>query len=247
MLITSVKNERIKRIAALKDRKYRREYGEYVVEGVKMVKEAILSSLAVEVVAGLPEVLANLPETSAEKLEVSAEVFAKISDTMTPQGVLAVLKVPENAQKPPVGNCAVLDGIADPGNLGTIIRTCAAVGLEDVYLVNCADAFSPKTIRSSMSGIFYTRIHAFDRETTAQLVSGCRLAVADMGGECYTSVRVEQPYAIVVGNEANGVSEYFLSKADKILSIPMDGRMESLNAAVAFALVAYGLKAANTN
>lgn len=245
MIISSRQNTRIKRIASLKEKKYRQEYGCFVVEGVKMVKEAILSGMEIVEIVGIPSVLSQLPPCDAEIIQTDESVFECLTETRTPQGVLAVMRIPENKRVRPTGCCAVLDGVSDPGNLGTIIRTCAALGIKDVYLCGCADAFSPKVIRSSMSGIYSVFIHSFDRETVSDLVSDCRLVVADMGGENIFSVDLPEPYALVIGNEANGVSDYFRSACDCTVSIPMSGNIESLNAAVSFAVIAYVLSGKN--
>lgn len=241
MVITSRQNAKIKKIASLKDKKYRSEYGLYVVEGKKMVKEAIENGVQIECIVGLPSVISQLPVTTAEIVETDENVFSSLTDTKTPQGVLAVVKTPENIAVKPSGNCAILDGVSDPGNLGTIIRTCAAIGIKDVYLCGCADAFSPKTIRSCMSGIFFVNIHSFDKEVVSSLVEDTQLLVADMNGENVLGFSCDRNYALVVGNEANGVSDFFKERADKTLRIPMQATVESLNVAVSFAVCAYAL------
>lgn len=241
MVISSRQNSRIKKIASLKEKKYRQENGLFVVEGVKMVREAICFGVEIEAIVGIPTVLDTLPESTAEVIAVDEKIFDSLTETKTPQGVLAVLKIPKNEKTSPSGNCVVLDGVADPGNLGTIIRTCVAVGIKDVYLCNCADAFSPKVIRSTMSGIFSVNIHDFDRETVCQLLSSHTVIVADMNGENIFEAEVKEPYAIVIGNEANGVSEFFKTMANKTVSIPMCEGIESLNAAVSFGITAYTL------
>ena len=160
-MITSKNNECIKRIASLKEKKGRREQGAYLVEGIKQVREALAGGLPVEQVV-LSERYAGdpLPVPPEKQLLVSEAVFAKLSEEASPQGVLAVLRVPACTPRPPKGNSLLLDGIADPGNLGTIIRTANGAGYEDIYLKNCTDPFSPKCVRASMSGIFFVRLHA---------------------------------------------------------------------------------------
>ncbi len=239
MVISSRQNAKIKRIASLKEKKFRSEYGEYVVEGVKMVKEAISAGVEIKEVVGIESVIETLPPFTAPVTYTDEYVFASLTETKTPQGVLAVIKMPENRKESPMCNCAVLDGVADPGNLGTIIRTCSALGIKDIYLCNCADAFSPKVIRSSMSGIFFTEIHSFDRDVIYSLIKDTVITVADMGGENLFDTDIPMRYSIVIGNEANGVSDFFKEKANKTISIPMSANTESLNAAVSFAVIAY--------
>ena len=210
-----------------------------------MVSEAISSGQKIVSIAGTQDALDKLPACDAEIIKTDDGVFSYISDTKTPQGVLAVLKMPVAPLAPPKKNCAVLDGVADPGNLGTIIRTCAALGMEDVYLCECADAFSPKSVRSSMSGIYSVRVHEADRIQVAKAVENCTVIVADMGGENLFKCEIKGTYAIIIGNEANGVSDFFRARANKTIGIPMAGNVESLNAAVSFAVIAYTL--ANKN
>ena len=240
--ITSRQNSEIKRIASLKDKKYRKKYGEYLVEGIKEVSEAILSGQNISAVIGLKEVLLSLPDCDAKLIETNDKIIEFISDTVTPQGVFAVVKVPENTAESPKSNCAVLDGVKDPGNVGTIIRTCAALGIRDLFLCDCADPYSPKAVRSSMSGIYSVRIFECEREEVYSLLCGKnKILVADMGGEKIFTAYITEPYAIVVGNEANGVSDFFKERADKTIAIPMENNVESLNAAVAFSVTAYTL------
>lgn len=241
MVITSRQNARIKRIASLKEKKYRAEYGLFIVEGVKMVREAILSGCDVKEIVGVSSALEKLPPCPAETIETDENTIGAVCETRTPQGVVAVLKTPENKPRSPSGNCVILDGISDPGNLGTIIRTSAALGLRDVYLCSCADAYSPKTVRASMSGIYFVSLHECDRQTALDLTRNNTLLVADMDGESVFESDIRSPYAIVIGNEANGVSDFFRAAADRIVSIPMNEKAESLNAAVSFAVIGYTL------
>ncbi len=240
-VITSKQNAGIKRIASLKEKKYRNLYGEYLVEGIKSVKEAVLYGQNVSVIIGVKEVVDILPPCGADIIVTDEKIIEYLSDTKTPQGVLAVIKIPENAQKSPKNNCVILDGVQDPGNLGTIIRTCAALGIKDLFLCSCADPYSPKVVRSSMSGIFSVNVIEGTREEIASLTKDLNVVIADMNGENVFKARVKEPYALVIGNEANGVSEFFKSKADKVISLPMKNTVESLNAAVAFSVIAYTL------
>ena len=158
MVIVSRNNPQVKKILSLKEKKFRRASGLYLVEGIKQVREAVA--------AGQEPVCVVCSESyagetfSAEPMRVSDGVFEKISDEVAPQGILAVLRIPDLAPVPPRGRCLLLDGVADPGNLGTIVRTANAAGYEDIYLLGCTDAYSPKSVRSAMSGLFFVRLHA---------------------------------------------------------------------------------------
>ena len=138
MLITSRNNPFVRRVFSLREKKYRREYGEYFVEGVKQVREAFAGGAEVREVIAAESYSGEI--FSEEKLtRVSDSVFEKLSDEPSPQGILAVLALPETEAAPPAGRSLLLDGIADPGNLGTILRTANAAGYEDIYLRACAD------------------------------------------------------------------------------------------------------------
>lgn len=239
MLITSRKNEKIKAIAALKHKKFRDERGEYLVEGIKMVREALGFGAEVTAIAGLKETVAEFSDCGAEIIEVSGEVLAAISDEVTPQGVTAVVKIPDG--KPLGGVSVCLDGVADAGNLGTIFRTMAALGVRDAYLIGCADAYSPKTVRSSMSGIFHVNPIKTTAEDFLKSVGGRRIFVADMSGESVFSAKAEGDFCLVLGSEAHGVSQKLRAAANKTLKIPMRPEMESLNVGVSAGIMLYQL------
>ncbi len=245
MLITSKSNPKIKKIASLKQKKYREEFGEYLVEGYKMVKEAIEMGMDLATVVlteeGLLKMSDIVEKTNAEIVEISESVMDYISDSVTPQGVIASIKKPT----PIKGNSKIkvlLDGVSDPGNMGTIIRTSVALGIKELYLINCCDPFSPKAIRSSMSGIYSVDIFEETLQEATEDLKGIPLIVADMKGEDIFSFIPPEKYCLVIGNEANGVSEEVRKIADKIISIPMERGIESLNAGVSFAITAYTLK-----
>ena len=241
-MITSKNNECIKRIASLKEKKGRREQGAYLVEGIKQVREALAGGLPVEQVV-LSERYAGdpLPVPPEKQLLVSEAVFAKLSEEASPQGVLAVLRVPACTPRPPKGNSLLLDGIADPGNLGTIIRTANGAGYEDIYLKNCTDPFSPKCVRASMSGIFFVRLHAGGEQELFEALEGVPLVCADMAGTDMELFSPPPQFCLVIGNEANGVSEAVCARCAHTVSVPLRETCESLNAAVAAGILMYRL------
>ena len=176
-MITSRQNEFIKRIASLKEKKYRAAYGEYIIEGVKQVREAVQSGQKIVNIVVSPRYEGE--RFAQEKvIDVSESVFAKISEEAAPQGILAVLQMPQNTVRPPEGKCLLLDGLADPGNLGTIIRTANAAGYTEIYLKNCTDPYAPKCVRSAMSGIFFVRLFRID--SLGDLFSCIPLLCADI-------------------------------------------------------------------
>lgn len=246
MILTSKNNPLIRETIALKDKKGRKEFGLFLIEGVKMSRECLDSGLEIERVfvaesfMGKDEFLSLLPDKT---VFVSDEVFSRISDEKTPQGVLCRVKIPKTRLQAPTGACLVLDGVADPGNVGAIIRTANAAGYKEIYLTDgCADAYSPKSVRSSMSGVFFTTLYCGSREEILSIVRQTGVIVADMQGENIFSFQAPQSFALVIGNEANGVSDAFKNAAKHTVKIPMESTQESLNAAVSAGILMYNLK-----
>lgn len=239
-MISAKSNEKIKALRSLAHKKYRRERGEYLVEGVKMVREAILSGQGVRMIAGVPEALSLLPPTAAETIAVTREVYESFSDEVSPQGVAAAVRLPAFSPAAPQGNALFLDGISDPGNLGTMIRTAVAADFRDIYLAGCADPFSPKAVRASMSGIYFARLY----EGCAEDLLGALdlpLIAADMKGENLFTFCPPARFAVAVGSEAKGLSEAVRGRAAHTVSIPMREETESLNAAVSAGIMMYVL------
>lgn len=240
-MITSRQNDFVKRVASLKDKKYRAQYGEYLIEGYKQVREAVRAGMEIANVVYSPRYKGEL-YAEDKAIAVSEEVFSKISEEATPQGILAVLKIPSAAPlAPPKGNSLLLDGVSDPGNLGTIIRTANAAGYEDIYLRGCADAYAPKCVRSAMSGIFFVRLHTIGEEHLHSLFGGISLICADMGGRNVFDFVPPDKFCLVIGNEANGVSGSVRALSEYTISIPMRESCESLNAAVSAGILMYQL------
>jgi TrmH family RNA methyltransferase len=207
-----------------------------------MVNEAIKYNQPIEYIVKAEGFNLELLPSSCTEIIVSGSVFSHLSDEKTPQGVLAVIKVSDLSVKKPLKNALFLDGIQDPGNLGTIIRTAAASGYKDIYLVSCVDPYSPKVVRSSMSGIYFVNLYKGDYVEVFDAIKNLDLIVADMNGESVFDYKPKNDYCIAVGNEANGVSQIVKDKASVVLSIPMEKNVESLNAAVAISLMMYKLK-----
>ena len=249
MVITSRQNPQVKEILALKEKKGRREQGLYIAEGIKPVREALASGAAVERIVcsedfSCKDVLSGEKYGSIENLVVSASVFEKLSEEASPQGVLALVRIPDCTPVPPRGGSLLLDGISDPGNLGTIIRTANAAGYGDIYLRNCADPFAPKCVRASMSGIFFVRLHI--GESVLQALGDTPLVCADMGGENVFSFKPPQEFCLVIGSEANGVSGEVRERCRYTVRVPMRPTCESLNAGVSAGILMYVLYAKKT-
>ncbi len=243
-MVISRQNNNVKFIKSLQTKKGRTKAGCYLVEGEKMVKEAFLAKKAVKMVLGEPSMVKNyLSCNNLEVVETTREILEYCSDTITPQGICAVVEFNKNKQTYE-GNVVLLDGISDPGNMGTIIRTCTAVGIKNLILVNCCDPYLPKCVRSSMSGIFHVDIEELDYETALSRISGKEIIVADMSGENVFNFSSDN-FCLVVGNEAHGVSEFMKNKANKTVAIPMKNTMESLNAGVSCSIILYELSKNN--
>ncbi len=240
MIITSKNNPLVKETASLKEKKGRRELGAFLVEGWKMSAECLKSGLEIERVFVAESYTRELPFDSSIIVPVSDDVFRFLSDEKTPQGVLCRVKLPKRELLPPTGKCLLLDGVADPGNMGAIIRTANAAGYEEIYLTDdCTDPYSPKSVRASMSGVFFTRLYFGSREEIINALTGTPILTADMDGENLFRFSPPSTFALVIGNEANGVSETVKKSAYKTVAIPMKSTQESLNAAVSAGIAMY--------
>ena len=153
------------------------------------------------------------------------------------------MKMPDCSIKAPSGNALLLDTLSDPGNLGTIIRTANAAGYTDIYLRNCTDPFSSKSVRASMSGIFFVRLHSGSLGEISEVLGDIPKICADMNGENVFRFQVPQRFCLVIGNEANGVSDEVRSLCRYTVRIPMRESCESLNAGISAAVLMYQLGA----
>lgn len=238
-ILTSKNNPLIKETVSLKEKKGRRELGLFLVEGAKMVGECGRSGLEIERVFVSKSYTG---EADASCVRVSDDVFRLLSDEKTPQGILCRVKIPARPLRSPEENCLLLDGVSDPGNVGTIIRTANAAGYKDIYLADCADPYSPKSVRASMSGVFFTRLYTVSREEALSALEGTPILAADMEGENIFSFVPPERFALAIGNEANGLSDEVFRRAEHNLRIPMEAVQESLNAGVAAGIAMYVLK-----
>ena len=241
MIITSKSNPIIKDIIKLSDKKYRKEFGQYLVEGIKPVNECIAAGFAVDKIVCIEKLSENFSGATV----VSEEVFSAISSEKTPQGVLAVVKIPENKLLPPKDSCILLDRLQDPGNIGTIIRTANAAGYREIYLLNCTDPYSPKAVRASMSGIFFTKIMQGSEEQILKALKEVPLVSADMDGDNIFSFDAPEKFCLCIGNEGSGLSENIKFNSNYKVKIPMAESCESLNAAVSAGIAMYALKQRN--
>ena len=246
MILTSKNNPLIKETASLKERKGRKKLGLFLVEGVKMAKECQNSALEIERVflsESYAKEMGELPFDENKIVVVSDDTFRFLSDEKTPQGVLCRVKIPKEELRAPSANALLLDGVSDPGNVGAIIRTANAAGYSEIYLTDgCADPYSPKCVRASMSGIFFTKLYTGERKEILSVLEEETVLSADMSGENAFSFVPPEKFVLAIGNEANGISEEVKKFSKKTVKIPMQSTQESLNAAVSAGILMYVLK-----
>ena len=241
-MITSPQNSKIKLVRALAGRpKERREAGAFLAEGVRLVEEAYAANWQLRFVLYTDELsergmelLKKLEVKGIEIEEVKSGLLHSLSETETPQGILAVLN---DLQLPiPSSPTFVLipDQIRDPGNLGTLLRTADGAGVQTVFLPpETTDAFAPKAVRSGMGAHFRLPIQSRSWDEIHQLTKGLQVFLADMEGQSCWETDLRQPLALIIGGEAEGAGEQAQKLANQRVGIPMTGRTESLNAAVA--------------
>ncbi len=259
-VISSKDNEQIKYIKKLKEKKYRDETNQYIVEGIKLVKEAIEEKADIKMIVICEDCeddkLKDKPNTHIEQsllyeiakyecIYVTQKIFNLISEVQTPQGILAIVSKEKNSENIDYTQDIILalDGIQDPGNLGTILRTADSADLKQIIIsTNTADPYNPKVVRSTMGAIFRINIIRVENlEKTLQEVKKHKFEVVatslDTNDSIY-DINYDKK-VIVIGNEANGVSKEIQDLADKKVKIPMLGKTESLNASVATGIMIY--------
>lgn len=251
-MISSKNNAKIKSVRKLlTSAKERRIKGLFVVEGVRSVKEAPPESVEQLFISESLSAGGTFSVEPYHNVEiVSDEVYRSLSDTVTPQGVLAVVRQPSWSLDLSLyeEGCRLLllDGIQDPGNLGTIIRTAEAAGCDMVIMSeDCADIFNPKVIRSTMGSIFRVPFFSDDLVSVIEALKAENIAVygaALEDSENFYEVSFGAKTAVVIGNEGNGISRSVLNSVNARIRIPMKGQVESLNAAVSAALILYGMQ-----
>ena len=243
-MITSAQNSKIKLVRALLGRaKERREAGMFVVEGVRLIEEAVKGDWRLETVL-FDETLSERGKSQVEGLrsrgvdveEVSESLMKSLSETETPQGILAVLKFTELPIPNNLNFVLIPDQIRDPGNLGTLLRSAAATCVQAVLIPpETTDAFAPKVLRAGMGAHFRVPIRetGWDQIHDVCWLAGLQVLVADMEGKSCWEMDLKQPLALIIGGEAEGASDEARKLATQKISIPMAGNVESLNAGVA--------------
>ena len=238
MLITSVHNEHIKELERLKEKKYRDQTGLFLVETSHLAIEAYRAGLLKELLVEQNEIFPiDVPITY-----VSKEILKKLSSTKTPPKVIAVVKKKEEREE--IGEkVLILDRIQDPGNLGTIIRSAVAFNIDTIICSpDTVDFYNPKVVRASQGMMFHLPILVLDTEKTIQeskkkdyKIIGTKVT----NGEDVRNAAIYSHFALVIGNEGQGISEIIEKLCDQFLYIKMNGNCESLNASVAASILLY--------
>ena len=243
--ITSRKNTFLQQTKKLlSSRKAREEAGSFVADGTKLLKEAVQYDSSLHTVILSDGVEAQIPE-GVRIIRVPGDVMESISPMASPQGALFLCRLPEKTAFVPCAGMLLLDGIQDPGNLGTILRTADALDIPVALLEGCAEPYSHKVVRASMGAVFRTKVV---QTTWQEAKSACDAAGIPIGvtalSERAKDIRDAdvKAMAVVIGSEGQGVRREILDAADAQLIIPMNPHCESLNAAVASTIVMWQMK-----
>ena len=252
-VITSKDNELVKHIRKLKDKKYRDESNEFIIEGTNLIEEAVKEKAKIKKVIICEDTTKTYEMPTNIRLEiakyeciyVSEKIFNLITQVTNPQGIMAIVE--KTAKEDEIDYTqdliVMLDDIQDPGNLGTILRTIDSIGLKQIIVSKeTADAFNPKVVRSTMGAIF--RIKIIESENLIDTIKNIKkhhfkLIVTSLQTDNTIYDINYNKKIIVIGNEGNGVSKEIQDMADEKIKIPMLGKTESLNASVATGIVLY--------
>ena len=243
--ITARKNPLIQQVRKLlSSRKERETTGLFVADGTKLLQEAVRWWPGLDTVILSDGIEAQVPD-AVRVIRVTQEIMEYISPMQTPQGALFLCRLPEKTEFAARQGILVLDGIQDPGNLGTILRTADALEIPVVLLEGCADPYSHKVVRASMGAVFRTPViqSSWQQVKRACAAAGIPVAVTALSSraEDLRSAPLNT-MAVVIGSEGQGVRQEILAEADRELIIPMNPRCESLNAAVAATIVMWQMK-----
>jgi len=252
-VISSKDNSLIKNIIKLnKSAKQRREQQLFVAEGLRLCEDAMLSGVEIEhlvitenAMNKFEDKITQLIKYSKSSCMVSNSIFSLLSDTKTPQGILCVIKTLDKAclfdKIKCNGKILALDNIQDPTNMGTILRTAEAIGIDGIVMsADCCDIYSPKVVRGSMGAVF--RIPYIISDTISDFLNNnpsiaSYASVVEHNAEKVTDLKFESPCIVAIGNEGNGLKEETINACNRKITIPMQGRAESLNAAVAASIL----------
>lgn len=257
--ITSRENLHIKNIIKLmSSKKERREQNAFVIEGIRLLGDAVSSGVEIKELFYTEEAFEKYPEEISDFIKnsnacfiLSSHLSDKISDTSTPQGVYGICEMLDNQMDTDKiclnGRMMLLHSLQDPGNLGTIIRSCEALGMTGMILsADCPDVYSPKVLRGSMGGVF--RLPLYVSSDLSEMIGYLRTkgikvyaAALRKGAKTISEMDLSGSVAVLIGNEGNGLPEELIACCDEAVIIPMQSTAESLNASVAAGIIAWEL------
>lgn len=247
--ITSVHNPQVQALRALQKAKGRREAGVFLAESVKMVREALALGLCRTLIADAAHredfagLIGEAQARACEVLLVTPAVMQAISEQKTPQGVCCTVRIPEEPERLDGRLIVAMDGVQDPGNVGTILRTADAAGFDGALLSEaCADLYGAKTLRATMGSVFRVPVRRtgdLPAALEAMKARGYAIVATELGGADFYTHCPREKAVLVIGSEGSGVSREVRAVATHHLALPMRGGAESLNAAVAAGIMIY--------
>ncbi|WP_220741093.1 TrmH family RNA methyltransferase [Leuconostoc miyukkimchii] len=254
--ILSNQNNRVKAWAKLATKKGRQENRTYLLDGWHLVEEAVKAKAKFHAVMATEEQMqAHLPDVphGVPAFEISEEVAKHIAGTNTPQGIFAEISLPDKTFDPSYvhdGAWLLLDGIQDPGNVGTLVRTADAAGFKGVVLgEGTADAYAPKVVRAMQGSQFHLEVLNGDLNEWTDMLTANNLPVygsqLNDAARSYREIQASTQFALIVGNEGQGMSDELAQKTTANLYIPIQGQAESLNVAIAGGILMFSLVAGN--
>lgn len=254
--ITSRENPLIKQLVLLmENRKERNKTGLFVAEGLRLCREAAQSRLTVKTVLVTDTFMDKHSDEAKDIFDscdnvvlISEGVASKLGNTVSSQGIFCLCEMPRLSNEVQGNKFIVLENLQDPGNIGTIIRSAQAFGMDGVVFVgNCADIYSPKVLRSTMGTVFNMPIYSFPSAVEAReelKKNGCEIlgAVLDADSKKLSQIKFNDKCAVMIGNEGNGLTELAKDACDSFVYIEMSGKAESLNAAVAASVIMWEMQ-----
>ena len=235
--IESKDNKTIKYIKKLKQKKYRDIENKFIAEGWKFLVYDYIPEL----------IIVKLDRSEDKKIIVSDKIFADLSSQENSQGIIVVYNKKEQNIDSIKGDLIVLDDVSDPGNLGTIIRICDATNFKNIIVTeNTVDAYNEKVVRATMGSIFNVNLYVLKKENIIQFLKEKNYSIISTclseDSQMYNKIKLENKNAIVFGNEGNGISDDLIKISNKKIIIPLLGKAESLNVAVATGIVLYKMR-----
>jgi TrmH family RNA methyltransferase len=239
--ITSIQNEEIKKVAQLGDTQHRKEQKKFIVEGTRALQTFIDAGIQPVQCYVTDAMLMHAQSIMRDDLitVVNDQVMNKISQTTTPSGIVAVFNIPEQKSLLELSSGIVLADISDPGNMGTLIRTCAAMGKKSVVIINGADVWSPKVVQASAGTLALVTIFNCSFDELVKYKRSIELWALVVQGGIQPKPIGKENVLIMIGNEARGIPQEWVEQCDKKVTLTMPGKAESLNAAIAGSIAMY--------